>query len=119
MFILEETVKNASVAEACHGLGNIVIIVKFILTIIQWVVPIVLIVLGTIDLVKAVIAGKEDDIKKNQTTLIKRVIAAVIVFIIPMLVTIVMGWLGNSDWKTCWNNTSGDVSNLFGTNQLK
>lgn len=119
MFILEETVNEAATIAACHGLGNIVIIVKFVLTIIQWVVPIVLIVLGTIDLVKAVIAGKEDDIKKNQTTLIKRVIAAVIVFIIPMLVTIVMGWLGKDDWKTCWNNTNGDVSKLFGTNQLK
>ena len=51
--------------DACHGLGNIILIVKFLLTIVQWVVPIILIVLGTIDLVKAVVAGKDDDIKKQ------------------------------------------------------
>lgn len=117
MFILE-TVKNVDVAVACHDLGNIVKIVKFLLTIIQWVVPIILIVLGTIDLVKAVIAGKEEEIKKNQTNLIKRVIAAVIVFLVPMIVTILMGWLGNDDWKTCWNNTSGDIKTLFGIENL-
>lgn len=106
------------VEDACHGLKNIILIVKFLLTIIQWVVPIILIVLGTIDLVKAVVAGKDDDIKKHQQTLIKRIIAAVIVFLIPMLVTVLMGWIGNNDWRTCWNSTSGGISNIFKTNSL-
>ena len=56
---------------ACNGLDQLVVIVKFILKIVQYVVPFILIVLGTFDLVKAVIAGKEDDIKKHQQTLIK------------------------------------------------
>ena len=106
------------VEDTCHGLKNIILIVKFLLTIIQWVVPIILIVLGTIDLVKAVVAGKDDDIKKHQQTLIKRIIAAVIVFLIPMLVTVLMGWIGNNDWRTCWNNTSGKISSIFKTNSL-
>lgn len=97
----------------CNGLDNIVVVVKFILKIIQWVVPIILIVLGTIDLVKAVVAGKDDDIKKHQQTLIKRIIAAVIVFLIPMLVSILMGWIGNKDWKTCWKQASGSINTLF------
>lgn len=105
-------------SSSCHGLENIVLIVKFLLTIVQWVVPIILIVLGTIDLVKAVVAGKDDDIKKHQQTLIKRIIAAVIVFLIPMLVTVLMGWIGNNDWRTCWNNTSGGISSMFKTNSL-
>lgn len=104
--------------DACHGLGNIILIVKFLLTIVQWVVPIILIVLGTIDLVKAVVAGKDDDIKKHQQTLIKRIIAAVIVFLIPMLVTVLMGWIGNSEWKTCWNSKSGGISGIFKTGSL-
>lgn len=104
--------------EACHGLGNIILIVKFLLTIVQWVVPIILIVLGTIDLVKAVVAGKDDDIKKHQQTLIKRIIAAVIVFLIPMLVTVLMGWIGNGEWQTCWNSQSGGISGIFKTGSL-
>lgn len=109
MFILDE----------CNGLGSVVIIVKFILNIIQWIVPIILIVLGTIDLVKAVIAGKEDDIKKNQQILIKRIIAAVIVFLVPLIVTILMGWLGSEDWRNCWNNQNDkNISDLFKTDNL-
>lgn len=97
----------------CNGLEAVVSVVKFILKIIQWVVPIILIVLGTIDLVKAVVAGKDDDIKKHQQTLIKRIIAAVIVFLIPMLVSILMGWIGNDDWKTCWTGPDGGINSLF------
>ena len=103
---------------ACNGLDNLVVIVKFVLKIVQWVVPIILIVLGTIDLVKAVIAGKDEDIKKHQQTLIKRVIAAVIVLLIPLIVSVIMGWIGNSDWKTCWNGTDGKLSDIFKTNEL-
>lgn len=105
-------------ADACNGLEQLVVIVKFVLKIIQWVVPVVLIVLGTIDLVKAVIAGKDDDIKKHQQTLIKRVIAAVIVFLVPLIVSILMGWIGNEDWKTCWTNAEGNLSEIFDTNEL-
>ena len=102
----------------CQGLDSVVAIVKFLLKIIQWIVPIILIVLGTIDLVKAVIAGKEDDIKKNQQVLIKRVIAAIIVFLVPLIVSILMGWIGTDDWKTCWTETEGNIQGILGGNDL-
>jgi len=84
--------------------------VKFILKVVQYVVPIVLIIFGSIDLVKAVIAGKEDDIKKNQQTLFKRIIAAVIVFCIPLIVSVVMGLIGSSEWKECWKNADEEIN---------
>ncbi len=102
----------------CNGLDNLVSIVKFALKIVQWVVPIILIVFGTVDLVKAVIAGKDEDIKKHQQTLIKRVIAAVIVFLVPLIISIIMGWLGNEDWRNCWNNTNGTIKGIFDINNL-
>ena len=42
-------------------------IVRFIMRVICIIVPIVMIVLGTIDLFKAVTAGKEEDIKRNKS----------------------------------------------------
>ena len=52
------------------------VIVKFIkngvMPLIQFAVPIVIIILGSIDLFKAVIASKEDEIKAAQKLLIKR-----------------------------------------------
>lgn len=96
------------------SLYRVFVIVRFILTIIQWVAPIILIIIGSIDMVKAIIAGKEDEIKKHQQTLIKRLISAVIIFLIPLLVSIIMGWVGNEDWKTCWGESkSGNLQSLI------
>lgn len=102
----------------CHGLDGLLELIKFLLKMVQWIVPVILILLGTIDLVKAVIAGKDDDIKKHQQTLIKRIIAAVIVFLVPVIVSILMGWIGNDEWKECWNSTTGSFQKVFDFNQL-
>ena len=90
-------------------LQKIVNVLYFALTVIQWLVPVLLILWGTIDLVKSVVAGKEDDIKKNQKTLVRRVISAVIVFLIPLAVTILMGLIGSAGWKACWDNRSATI----------
>ena len=108
MFILDNT--------NCYGLGGVLNIIKFILTLIQWSVPIILILLGTIDLVKAVIAQKEEEIKKNQKTLLKRAIAALIVFLVPLIVSVLMGWIGTDEWKACWKKADTDLSGLFDIN---
>lgn len=84
-------------------------VVRFILTIIQYVVPVVLILMGTIDLVKAVTQGKDEEIKKGQKTLITRAIAAVIVFLIPLLVSVIMGLIGSTEWKECWRDAKPRV----------
>ncbi len=60
--------------------------ISMIITIIQIVVPILLVLFGLLDLAKAVMAQKEDEIKKGQQTLLKRVIAAAIVFFVIVIV---------------------------------
>ena len=57
-----------------------------ILMVFKIVIPILLIVFGMIDLGKAVIASKEDAIEKATSSLIKRLIAGVVIFFIPFLV---------------------------------
>lgn len=88
-------------------------IVKLIMNIICIIVPIVLIIMGSFDLFKAVTAGKDEDIKKKQQTLIKRIIAGVIVFLVPTIVTVLMNLIGVKDWKECWNNADKNFSDLF------
>lgn len=85
-------------------LGDVIGIAGFALKVIQVVVPILLILWGSIDLIKSVVAGKEDDIKKNQKTLLKRVVSAVIIFLVPFLVSVVLGLIGSNEWKDCWND---------------
>lgn len=61
------------------------------------IVPILVIALGILDLAKAVIAGKEDEMKKAQSTFIKRVIIGVAFFLIPVFINIIM-WLADIVW---------------------
>ncbi|MFA5409678.1 MAG: hypothetical protein WC343_12985 [Bacilli bacterium] len=86
-----------------EDLGHLVGLAKSILQIIQILIPIGLIILGTIDLGKAVIASKEDEIKKNQQVLLKRCISAVLVFLVATIVSFVVGLVGNDTWKSCWS----------------
>ena len=72
-------------------------IVSLAVGIIQVVVPILLIVMGMLDLGKAVAASKEEEIKKAQTLFIKRIVAAVLVFFIVAIVQLVFGLLADAD----------------------
>lgn len=86
----------------CEALPNVRIdesipkIVSTIIKAIQIVVPVLLIVFGSIDLVKGVIAQKEDEIKKGQQTLVKRLIAGAIVFFVIALVKILIGFVSDN-----------------------
>lgn len=102
--------------DVCAQIGPIVSVVKTVFRILQWAIPIVLILFGAVDLGKAVIAGKEDEMKKAQSTLIKRLIYAVLIFFVFTIVSLVMALVGGSkderdpnatitgaDWAACWN----------------
>ena len=99
---------------ACESteLLNVMNLVKKILRLVQIIVPIALILFGTFDMAKAVIAGDEKKMKEAQKPFVKRIISAVIVFLIPFIVNLVMNLVttGNDAWKTCWNKA--DASNF-------
>ena len=80
---------------------------RLVVRVLQIVIPIALIIWGTIDLGKAVIAGKEDDIKKGRQAFTKRVVAAVIVFLVPFIVNLVMGFVSKGSWHDCWVASEG------------
>lgn len=108
------------VVDYCTGLDPVINIVKSVINLIKFGVPILLILFGMIDLGKAVMAGKEDEMKKAQGTLIKRFIYAVAVFLVVTLVTFVMDIVSNSgaktgtqSWLECWNQ-SGDSNGVEG-----
>jgi len=84
---------------------ELVNIVGAVVNIIKIGVPIILIVLGMIDMGKAVASQKEDEIKRGQKTLISRVIAAAIVFfvvaIVQLMLSIVSGATNDTSIWTC------------------
>ena len=90
-------------AVSCESLMPIINVVKGLLQLIRWGIPIALLLFGTIDLGKAVIASKEDEIKNAQKLLVKRALYAVVIFLVPFIVEIVFGLLDDNTWAQCWN----------------
>lgn len=72
--------------------GLIPMISSTIVLIIQIGIPVLLIIFGMFDLGKAVIAQKEDEIKKGQSLFFKRLIAAILVFFVTTIVKLVVGF---------------------------
>lgn len=108
----------AQVLATCMGsvdIPNIIPnITSMVVTIIKIAVPVILIIMGMLDLGKAVMAQKDDEIKKAQSTFIKRIIAAVLVFFVVSIVTLVFSILANADDdKTIDNDTITGCINLF------
>ena len=66
-----------------------------IVDIIKIVVPIGLIVMGLMDFSKSVTASDEKVQKKSVTIFVKRVMAAILVFLVPWIVEVLMVTLGN------------------------
>lgn len=77
--------------------GTFPYMISIVITIIKIVVPILLIIFGMLDLGKAVVASKEDEIKKGQQLFIKRAVAAVIVFFVVQLVQIIIRFVSGND----------------------
>ncbi len=108
------------IMDNCGGAGPIVAFIKNgVYPVIQIGIPIILILMGTLDLGKAVLSNDDKEIKGATSKLIKRAIAAVAVFFVFTIVSVVMGWLSNtgssdvkeSDWKACWQNPTGNSTN--------
>lgn len=79
--------------------------------IIQIGIPILLIIMGSIDLGKAVLSSDDKEIKGATGKLIKRAIAAVAVFFIATIVSLLMNMFsdsgsdidtGDTNWADCW-----------------
>ena len=109
LFVCNTNVFAADIT--CNALGNakidssIVDLIHMIILVLQIAVPILLVVFGMLDLMKAVIAQKEDEIKKGQQTFIKRLVAAIIFFFIIAIVKFAISAISkdNGDIISCMN----------------
>lgn len=108
---------NILAIEGCGDLEPIIRFVKLgVLPIIQIGIPILLIIMGSIDLGRAVLSSDDKEIKSATSRLVKRAIAAVAVFFVATLVSLVMGLFassgadedsdveGTTSWAECWKN---------------
>lgn len=67
---------------------------------VKYILPVIVIIMGILDFVKAIAAGKEDEMKKAQGSFTKRLIAAALVFIIPLIIEFILNKMGFG-YDTC------------------
>lgn len=95
-------------ADPCgiKGLENLLHYAVVMINVIQIVAPIALIIWGSLDLLKGIIAGDEKKISDAKKPFIQRLISAIIIFLIPFIVNFAINEFVNSSdsaaWKACY-----------------
>lgn len=103
-------------------------LISFLVNLLKIATPIILIMISIITLFKAITASKEDEIKKAQNSLIKKIIAAVMVFFVISIVQFVISKVADTSeqggLESCFscflnNDCSGSIyykTNVGGVN---
>lgn len=120
----------------CGGMDilRLIKMVIMFLKIVFLVAPIILMVMISIDFFKNVSSGKDEEIKKNISIAIKRVIACLLLFLVPTFFNIITNMIG-TDYSKCFelaknvellsnkpvvdsgnNNSDKDSNNNLGSN---
>ena len=91
----------------CSDSASIWYLLGTVINIVKIVIPIIIILLAMLDLGKAVMAGKEDEIKSAQKLLVKRLVYGVIIFFVVTIVQTVFNLIGRNitgegDARICW-----------------
>ena len=71
----------------CASSASIFQIVGRFLAIIKIIIPVLLVVLGAIDILKAVISSDDKAIKNSVMTLLKRIAAGILVYFVPVFIS--------------------------------
>lgn len=110
--ILDNVIVN--VERNCYGFDFLIRIIKDgVFPIIQIAIPIILVVLCTFDLGKAVIGSDDKENKKVLKKALKRCIYAILIFFIVTIVNLIFTIVGTitenetlEKWSECLNNPS-------------
>lgn len=111
-------VLGASFCES-QAIVNVMYLVGLVVFGIKVVVPIILIIVGMTKFVTAISHQDDKEVKKAQEALVQKAIAAVIVFLITMIVGLLMGIIGGTAYEDCMpciNNAFGSACNPDFTN---
>ena len=87
---ISEIEGSSSESRTCNMSNRII---KFIANILKWVkyvAPVLVIILGILDFIKAMAAQNDDQMKKAQGKFVKRLIAAALLFIVPFIIEFVL-----------------------------
>ena len=100
---------------------RILYFIEQLIKIVCFIIPMLLIVITTINLSKNIIANKEDEMTQNLRLVIKKIINCMIIFLIPGIVEFAINTLGNFnvDFKNCTKITLDKIEKQIKTNKAE
>lgn len=102
-----ELISLFQVADFCRDTAPIWGFIGNIVNILQIGIPVIIVLLATIDLGKAVMAGEDKKIKEAQKMLLLRLVYGVAIFFVVIIVKVVFGLIGQDvdagDKGVCFN----------------
>lgn len=87
----------------CASTAPILSLVGWALTIFKIAIPLIIVVIGLIDLGKAAVSSKPEEIKKSVGSLLWRLIGGIAIFFIPTIIMAIFGLINN------YNTTAGKI----------
>lgn len=97
---------NAAVFGDPNTEGTLGYYIKYGLNLLRIIAPTIVILYGTFDLLKAMVASGEDKMKQAQSMLFRRIIIAICLFFVPALVSALLDLFASSggDIEKCYFN---------------
>ena len=112
--------------QLCYNMRYVWKVLGVLIKIFQWSIPVVLIVLGTIDMFKAMVAADEEKATAARTAFIKRLIYGIAIFLVPVLIRIILSFVNNNlindseneyggalAWLSCWDHIDDEDDSFF------
>ena len=108
--ILDDVIVN--IESNCYGFDPLVRVIRDgVFPIVQIAIPIILLVLCTFDLGRAVIGSDDKENKKILKRIVRKLVYAILIFFFITVINLVFTMVGsitdNEDlikWSNCWNN---------------
>lgn len=108
--ILDDVIIN--VESNCYGFDSLVRVIRDgVFPIVQIAIPILLLVLCTFDLGRAVIGSDDKENKKILKRIVRRLVYAILIFFFITIINLVFTMVGSITdnenlikWSQCWNN---------------
>lgn len=97
------------ISDLQNDFGGVLDIIEVIIRIICIIVPVVLVIICSIDFAKAVISQDNDALKKALSLSFKRLLAGVIIFLLPFVISFIMQLVGGGDYERAGVNGTFNI----------
>lgn len=89
-----EILSKKNEIQVCGLSERLIVLIRKVIKWVKYIIPVIVIILGLLDFIKAVGTDKDEEMKKAQGKFVKRLIAAALIFIVPLILGFVLDKMG-------------------------